>query len=139
MITKYKDDFESFISVLTAIVNQDSDVFCKNISKQVRGATNQLDTLIDNIAKDEGTSDLDSVIESLYKRFNQGLGNIIINVSEPIVKKHITEQGDFVISSEVLDAINNHLETKYPKKGGEMALLIKTVINKLGLSIEPTC
>lgn len=139
LVTKYKDDFQSFISVLTAIVNQDPSVFCKNINGQVSGAINQLDTLIANIAKDEKTTDLDSVIESLYKRFNQGLGNVIISVSAPIVKKYITEQGDFVISSEILDAINNHLKTKYPKKGGEMISLVKHIIQKLGLTIEPTC
>jgi len=139
LVTKYKDDFQSFINTLTSIVNQDPSVFCKNINGQVVGAISELDTLIANIAKDEGTSDLDSVIESLYKRFNQGLGKIIINVSAPIVKKYISEQGEFVISSEILNAINNHLTTKYPKKGGQMISLVKEIIVKLGLIIEPTC
>jgi hypothetical protein len=139
LVTKYKDDFQSFISTLTAIVNQEPSVFCKDVNSQVRGAINVLDTLIANIAKDEGTTDLDSVIESLYKRFNKGLGKVIIGVSAPIVKKFITDQGDFVISSEVLDALNEHLQKKYPKKGGEMISLVKHIIEKLGLSIEPTC
>jgi Zn-dependent M32 family carboxypeptidase len=139
LVTKYKDDFQRFISVLTEIVNQDPSIFCKDINQQVSGAIKQLDTLIANIAKEENTTDLDSVIESLYKRFNQGLGKVIINVSAPIVKRFTAEKGEFFISSEILDAINNHLKTKYTKKGGEMISLVKDVIEKLGLTIEPSC
>ena len=139
LVTKYKDEFVKFIETLSALVNQDPSVFCKDVNSQVRGVSGILDKLISDIAKDENTTDLESVIESLYTKFNKGLGRIIINVSLPIVKKYIAESGDFYISSEILEALNKHLQTKYPTKGGEMISLVKQIIEDLGLTVQPTC
>lgn len=135
LVTKYRDSFMGFFNHIDASANEEN--FCENPKKNAEESMNILNDLIVRMASDNKTTP-EGIIDDLYKKFNSGLGKMIIDIASPIIKKQ-TEGAEQTISKEVVDIIFSDIRQKYGEKGSLLVSVINEVFSKLNVKPAPFC
>jgi len=129
LITKFKPDVENLITQMSVSVN--SEDFCQNVAKYKQDAQAAVTAFLEKLMADsKGTKE--GVINNLYQKFNKGLGAKIISIATPLVKKFQSENGEFQVSKEMIDAIGE-VTNQY------MVSCLNEIFKGLNVKVVPLC
>lgn len=140
LVTKYRAGLEGVIQQLSS--NLDNvDEFCKNPKAAGEELSKKIKDFLERIAADSKSTPV-AVLDDLYKKFNSGLGKIIISIAAPIVKK-IGDEGGLEsgekpwVSKEMIDSIEELMRNEYGQ--GKINSLLVEILHKVGVEVVPIC